>query len=68
MTAHKRYKIQRKVSYVYTLNNDVLGCFPKVRTGRPDHGRTSHFKNEIGFYQKFLLKNHVLRAYYLGFD
>ena len=34
----------------------VLGCFPKVRTGRPDHGRTGHFDNKIGFYQEFLLK------------
>ena len=24
--------------------------------------------NEIGFFQEFLLKNHLLRAYYLGFD
>ena len=25
----------------------ILGRF--VRTGQPDHGRTSHFENEIGF-------------------
>ena len=24
--------------------------------------------NEIGFFQEFLLKNVLLRAYYLGFD
>ena len=28
-------------------------CFPKVRTGRLDHGWTGHFDNEIGFYQEF---------------
>ena len=27
-----------------------------------------HFYNEIGFSQQFLLKNHLLRAWYLGFD
>ena len=42
--------------------------FPKFRTGRPDHGRTGHFENEIGFFQEFLMKNDFLRAYYLGFD
>ena len=29
-----------------------LGRFPKVRTGRPDHCRTDHFENEIGFFPK----------------
>ena len=39
--------------------------FPKVRTGRPDHNRTSHFDNEkCAFFQEFLLKHHLLRAYY----
>ena len=29
-----------------------LGRFPKVKTGRPDHCRTDHFENEIGFFPK----------------
>ena len=45
-----------------------LGRFPKVRTDRPDHGRTSHFDKTISFFQEFLLKNHLLRANYLGFN
>ena len=40
----------------------------KSRTGLPDHGRTGHFENEIGFFQELLMKNDFLRAYYLGFD
>ena len=43
-----------------TYDSDNLGRFPKVRTGQPDHGRTRHFGNEIGFYQEVLLKNHLL--------
>ena len=43
-------------------------CFLKVRTGMPDHGRTSHFHKAISFFQEFLLKNHLLCASYLGFD
>ena len=31
-------------------SHNVLRCFPKVRTGQPDHGQTSHFDNEIGFF------------------
>ena len=31
-------------------------------------GRTSQLANEIGFFHGFLLKNHLLRAYYLEFD
>ena len=39
--------------------------FPKVRTGRPDHNRTSRFDNKkCAFFQEFLLKHHLLRAYY----
>ena len=45
-----------------------LVCFPKVRTGQPDHGWTCHFENEIGFFQELLRKNDFLRAYYLEFD
>ena len=29
-------------------------------------GRTSHFDNEIGFFQGLLLKTHLLLAHYLG--
>ena len=32
---------------------------------KPDHGQTSHFEYEIGFFQEVLLKKH---AYCLGFD
>ena len=45
-----------------------LGRFPFDRTGRPDHCSTSQFENKIGFLQEFLLKHHLLRAYYSGFD
>ena len=38
----------------------VLGRFPNVRTGRPDHGRTGHFENETGFFQEFLMENDFL--------
>ena len=34
----------------------LLGRFPFVRTGRPDHSRTSQIENEIGFFEEFLLK------------
>ena len=30
--------------------------------------RTSQLASEMGFFQRVLLKNHLLRAYYLGFD
>ena len=33
-----------------------------------DHGRTNHFDHEIGFFQEFLLKNHLLPTYHVGFD
>ena len=36
------------------LVNVNLGRFPKLRTGRLDYGRISHFDNEIGFFQEFL--------------
>ena len=42
--------------------------FPKVRAGRPDHGRTRHFGNEIAFFYEILLKNYLLCAYNKGFD
>ena len=35
---------------------------------RQDHCRTSHFDYEIGFFQGFLLNNHLLPSHYLGFD
>ena len=31
-------------------------------------GRTRHFENEIGFFQEFLMENHLLPVYYLGFE
>jgi len=43
----------------------ALGRFTSVRTGRPDHCRTSHFDNEIGVFQGLLLKNHLFLAHYL---
>ena len=45
-----------------------LGCFPFDRASPPDHSPTSQFENVIGFLRGFLLKNHLLRAHYLGFD
>ena len=45
-----------------------LGDFPKVSTGWPDHCCwTIHFA-AISFFQEFLLKSHLLYAYYLEFD
>ena len=46
----------------------ILGLFPFVRTGWPDHCSTSQFENKIGFFQEFLPKNHLLLAYCSGFD
>ena len=46
----------------------LKGRFPKVRTGRPGHGCTAHFENEIGFFQEFFMKKDFVRAYYLAFD
>ena len=43
-----------------------FGPFPKVRTDRPDHSRTSHFDDENAFFQEFLLKHHFLRVCHLG--
>ena len=42
-----------------------LRRFPFVRTGRPNK---SVSKSKIDFFQKVLLKNHLLHAYCLGFD
>ena len=53
---------------VFTRQLEILGRFPFIRTGRPDHYQTSYFDNETGFFQGFLLNNHLLPAYYLGFD
>ena len=46
----------------------LLARFPKVITDRLDHSWTSHFDNEKCFFHEFLLKHHLLRACYLGFD
>ena len=54
-----RFAIMTHMKYVSPINLDVcffLGRFPFVRTGRPDHGRTSQIENEIGFFKEFLLK------------
>ena len=40
-----------------------LRALSKVRTGRLDYGWIGHFGNEIGFFQEFLLKNHLFCAY-----
>ena len=45
----------------------TLVHFPFVGTGRPDHCPTSRFDNGIRFFQGFLLNNHFLGTYYLGF-
>ena len=45
-----------------------LGRFLFVRTSWSDHSRTSHFDDEIGFFQGFSLITHLLPAHYLGFD
>ena len=45
-----------------------LGRFRFVRTGRRDHCPTSQFESETGFFQEFLLKNHLFRAYYCIHD
>ena len=42
-----------------------MGAFQRSEMA---YGRTSHFDNEISFYLEFLEKNHVLHAYYVGFD
>ena len=52
---------------VVVCSKNGLGRFPKVRTGRSDHGWTGHFENEIGFFKEFLMRNDFLRAYYLEF-
>ena len=50
------------------LRLNVFGRFRFFRIGRLDHCWTSQLATEIGFFQRVLLKNHLLRAYYLGFD
>ena len=42
----------------WSLSEHLTGAlsylkFPKVRTGRPDHCRTSHFDNEYDFFKRF---------------
>ena len=46
----------------------VSGCFLKLRSGQLDCGRISHFENEKRFFHEFVMKNHLLHTYYLGFD
>ena len=62
--------LDNHIHWIQTLNLIAAdsGRFPFVRTGRLDHCPTSRFDNEIRFFQEFLLNNHFLGAYYLGFD
>ena len=47
----------------------LSGGFSFVRTGRPNHCWTSHFDNEIGFFQWFCWKTiSFLHTIILGFD
>lgn len=46
------------IIWIFSRQNQHQGCFPQVRTCQPANG----------FSQVFLLKNHLLRTYYLGFD
>ena len=53
-------------SYILVILLRLAGLF---KADRLDHGWTSHFYNEIGFFQEcFFMKCHFLCAYYLGFD
>ena len=45
-----------------------LGDFPKVSTGWPDLCCWTSHSAAISFFQEFLLKSHLLYAYYLEFD
>ena len=54
---------------LYGTSTPTCICYSyEIRTGRPDHGQTSHFDKAISFFQEILLKSHLLRAHYLGFD
>ena len=46
------------IIWIFSRQNQHQGCFPQVRTCQPANG----------FSQVFLLKNHLLHTYYLGFD
>ena len=50
---------------IMVVSKHGIGRFPKVRTGRPDHGRTSNFEC---FSKRLLLKTPLLRTYYSNFD
>ena len=65
----KAYLYANLAKQVKPLIHSTLRRFPFVRTGRPDHCRTSQLanKNHLLFLELFL-KNHLLRVYYLGFD
>lgn len=64
MAAKKSRKFSSLVIYSHLQRlKGMQGRFPKVKTGRSDHGWANHLDKEI------LLKNHLLfRAYHLGFD
>ena len=65
---NKKQPYAKPIPYKRLLLNYIYGRFPFVRIGRPFHSPTSHFENEKRLFQEFLLKNVLLRAYYLGFD
>ena len=52
-TANVNFLIRRKRG---AQLNPHSRCFPKVRTGWPDHDHTTHFDKEIRFYQEFCWK------------
>ena len=45
-----------------------LRALSKSQNWPEEHGWTNHFDHEIGFFQEFLLKNHLLPTYHGGFD
>ena len=46
------------MSHNLQCNRVTKGAFQKSELA----GQTNHFDNEIGFFQEFLLKTHLLRA------
>ena len=70
--SHRNYSLKFSITFTHMLQTNPslwnLGSFPFVRAGRPDHCPTSQVDNEIGLFQEFLLKYHVLGTYYLGCD
>ena len=65
---HYELTFQPIVYEIATLASIIVmftkGAFHLSELAGPDHYRTSYFDNEIGFFQGFLLKNHLLPAHY----